>query len=123
MVKEVLRVFDETATKKQIYAITHRKTTEQIKNLPDGEVIVPVNFVQYIDENDKGEANTVLAIVTEDGRLLTSISATLQRDFLEMVDNFDLDFQCRKISGTTKAGREFVTVEMFERDFIPVPSV
>lgn len=114
MVKEVLRVFDEGTTKKQIFAITHSKTAEQAKNLPDGEVIEPVNFVQYIDENDKGETNTVLAILTAEGRLLTSISATLQRDFLEMVDNFGLDFQCRKISGMTKASREFVTVEMFD---------
>lgn len=114
MVKEVLRVFDESTTKKQVFAITHCKTAEQVKNLPDGEVIDPVNFVQYVDENDKGETNTVIAIATSDGRLLTSISATLQRDFLEMVDNFGLDFQCRKISGMTKAGREFVTVEMFD---------
>lgn len=112
MVKEVLLVYDESTTKKQMYAITHSKSTEQVKNLPDGEVINPVNFVKYLDENNKGEENTVLAIVTADGRLLTSISATLQQDFLEMVDNFGLDFQCRKISGLTKAGREFVTVEM-----------
>lgn len=114
MVKEIIRVFDEETTKKQLFAITHSKTAEQVKNLPDGEVIDPVNFVQYIDENDKGETNTVIAIVTAEGGLLTSISATLQRDFLEMVDNFGLDFQCRKISGQTKAGREFVTVEMFD---------
>lgn len=114
MVKEILRVFEESTTKKQIFAITHSKTAEQVKNLPDGEVIEPVNFVQYVDENDRGETNTVLAIVTSDERLLTSISGTLQRDFLEMVDNFGLDFQCRKISGQTKAGREFVTVEMFD---------
>lgn len=113
MAKEIKRVFDESTTKKQLYAITHSKTAEQVKNLPDGEVIDPVNFVQYVDEN-KGETNTVLAIVTSDGRLLTSISATLQRDFLEMVDNFGLDFQCRKFSGQTKAGRDFVTVEMFD---------
>ena len=114
MVKEIIRVFNEETTKKQLFAITHSKTAEQVKNLPDGEVIEPINFVQYIDENEKGEANTVLAILTAEGRLLTSISATLQRDFLEMVDNFGLDFQCRKISGQTKAGREFVTVEMFD---------
>ena len=114
MVKEIELVFDESITNKQIYAITHSKTAEQVKNLPDGEIIDPVNFVKYVDENDKGETNTVLAIVTSDGRLLTSISATLQRDFLEMVDNFGLAFQCRKISGQTKAGREFVTVEMFD---------
>lgn len=114
MVKEIIRVFDESTTKKQLYAITHSKTAEQVKNLPDGEVIDPVNFVQYVDENNKGEENTVLAIVTSDGRLLTSISHTLQEDFSEMVENFELDFQCRKISGVTKAGREFVTVEMFD---------
>ena len=114
MVKEIIRVFNDDTTKKQLFAITHSKTAEQVKNLPDGEVIDPVNFVHYIDENDKGETNTVLAIVTSEGRVLTSISATLQRDFLEMVDNFKLDFQCKKISGTTKAGREFVTVEMFD---------
>lgn len=114
MVKEIKRVFDEKTTLKQIYAITHSKTAEQMKNLPDGEVIDPVNFVQYDDENNKGEVNTVLAIVTSDGRLLTSISHTLQRDFLEMVDNFEMDFQCRKFSGQTKAGREFVTVEMID---------
>lgn len=114
MVKEIKRFFDESTTRKQLFAITHCKTAEQVKNLPDGEVIDPVNFVQYTDENEKGETNTVLAIVTSEGRLLTSISATLQRDFLEMVDNFGLDFQCRKISGQSKAGREFVTVEMFD---------
>ena len=53
MVKEVVRVYDETATEKEIYAITHSKSAEQVKNLEDGEVIEPVNFVQYIDENDK----------------------------------------------------------------------
>lgn len=113
MVKEIIRVFNEDATRKEIFAITHSKSAEQVKNLPDGEIIDPVNFVVYEDENGKGEINTILAIVTSDGRLITSISETLREAFLEMVENFDLDFQCRKLSGTTKAGREFVTVEMF----------
>lgn len=114
MVKKIIRVYDESTSKKQIYAITHAKTAIQVKNLEDGEVIKPVNFIQYVDENSKGEENTVLAIVNEDGRLFTSISKTLIADFMEMADNFGLDFSCRKISGETKAGREFVTVEMFD---------
>ena len=114
MVKEVLRVYDESTNKKVIYRITHAKTAIQMKELEDGAIIDPVNFIIYTDENQKGEENTVLAIVDANGELITSISATLRNDFMEMVENFGLDFTCKKTSGMTKAGREFVTVEMCE---------
>lgn len=114
MVKEVLRVFDESTSKKEIYRITHAKNATQMKELEDGAIIDPVNFILYTDENQKGEENTVLAIVDSIGDIFTTISATLRNDFLEMVENFDLDFQCMKTSGLTKAGREFVTVVMCE---------
>lgn len=112
MVKEVLRVFDESTSKKEIYRITHAKSATQMKEFEDGTVICPVNFILYTDESQKGEENTVLAIVDATGEIITTISATLRNDFMEMVENFGLDFQCKKTSGMTKAGREFVTVEM-----------
>lgn len=114
MVKEVLRVFNERTSKKEIYRITHKKSTIQMKELEDGAIIDPVNFIIYTDENQKGEEKTVLAIVDANGDIITTISETLRNDFMEMVENFGLDFMCRKTSGTTKAGREFVTVEMCE---------
>lgn len=114
MVKEVLRVFDESTTKKEIYRITHAKTATQMRELEDGAIIDPVNFILYTDENQKGEENTVLAIVDANGDIITTISATLRNDFMDMVENFGLDFMCKKTSGLTKAGREFVTVEMCE---------
>lgn len=114
MVKEVLRVFDESTSKKEIYRITHAKNATQMKELEDGAIIDPVNFILYTDESQKGEENTVLAIVDATGEIITTISATLRNDFMEMVENFGLDFQCAKTSGLTKAGREFVTVEMCE---------
>lgn len=112
MVKEVIRVFDESTSKKEIYRITHAKSTTQMKEFEDGAIICPVNFILYTDVNQKGEENTVLAIVDATGEIITTISATLRNDFMEMVENFGLDFQCKKTSGMTKAGREFVTVEM-----------
>ena len=114
MVKEVLRVFDESTSKKEIYRITHAKNATQMKDLEDGAIIDPVNFILYTDESQKGEENTVLAIVLATGGIITSISETLRNDFMEMAENFGMDFQCAKISGLTKAGREFVTVEMCE---------
>lgn len=110
-VKNIVSQYKEM-TKKEVYAVTHSKSNVQVKDLEDGKVINPVNYILYDDENKKGECNRVLAIIDEDGTIYTSISETLREDFLEIVENFGMDFECKKYSGMTNAGREFVTVEM-----------
>ena len=112
MVKEIIKVWDETSSKKDIYKMTHTNTALSIKELEDSTNITPINFILYTDVNAKGEENEVLAILDAEGCIYTTISATFKTAFFEMVDNFEMDFTFEKISGVTKAGREFVTCQL-----------
>lgn len=112
MVKEIVKVWDETTSKKDLYKMTHSNTSVSIKELEDSHVINPINFVEFIDVNSKGEENSVLAIMDEEGTIYNTISSTFKNEFYDMVNSFELDFECVKLSGTTRAGREFITCQL-----------
>lgn len=112
MVKENVRVWDETTSKKDLYKMTHSNTSVPIKELADGHVINPINFVEFVDVNSKGEENYVLAIMDADGTIYNTISNTFKNEFYDMVNSFELEFECVKLSGKTKAGRDFITCQL-----------
>lgn len=103
---------------REAYKLTHLKETEQVKDLPDGETYSVLDWLVYLSENKDGETNEVLLIVAvdEDGveHFLTTVSATFKESFLEMADSFGCDFYWKKISGKSKAGREYVDCEFVE---------
>lgn len=67
----------------------------------------------YLDGDHNGEVQKLLAANTPDGLTLTTNSPTFIDDFERMVDLFDSFGQTvpalTVISGTSKAGREFIT--------------
>lgn len=103
---------------REAYRLTHLKETEQVKDLPDGATYSVLNWLVYLSENKDGETNEVLLIVAEDedgvSHFLTTVSATFKESFLEMADSFGCDFIWKKISGKSKAGREYVDCEFVE---------
>ena len=103
---------------REAYRLTHLKETEQVKDLPDDATYSVLNWLVYLSENKDGETNEVLLIIAEDEdgacHYLTTVSATFKESFLEMTDSFGCDFIWKKISGKSKAGREYVDCEFVE---------
>lgn len=114
MIVSSSRVFEQ----REAYRLTHLKETEQVKELPDGATYSVLNWLIYLSENKDGETNEVLLIIVEDEdglpHYLTTVSPTFKESFLEMTDSFGCDFTWKKISGKSKAGREYVDCEFVE---------
>lgn len=103
---------------REAYRLTHLKETERVKDLPDDATYYVLNWLVYLSENKDGETSEVLLIMAEDEdgacHYLTTVSATFKESFLEMTDSFGCDFTWKKISGKSKAGREYVDCEFVE---------
>ena len=97
--------------KRTFYKLTKARGVN-VKDL-DADSEHPVNaFLLYEGENNKGELQTVLTIISGDLKMQT-ISKTFISAFLEIVDLMgDDEYAIRIIKSTTKAGREFVTCEL-----------
>lgn len=103
----------EALTKVQKYFMTQGKETVSIKDMDDGEVITPVGYVEFIDIKDDGTESEVFAIINEENKVYATVSKTFANSFKSIADIMDGDkFMIKKISGTTKAGRDYVDCEL-----------
>ena len=92
-----------------LYLLTMSPKADSVKNHV-GERIAVSAWVVFEDIDKKtGEVHNVLSVLTPDNKVFCSISPTFQSDFLDMAEIFNNDFAFEVISGTSKAGREFVT--------------
>lgn len=81
-----------------------------IKDLEDGTEITPDYYANY---NDSDKDVEVLSIVDNEGIVYSTVSETFKRNFWDIVDIFgDEEFTIKKISGTTKSGRQFVNCDL-----------
>ena len=99
-----------------LYALTKgKKNTVSVSKLDDEELEqeYPVDvYLQYEDENNKGESVTLLSIMSGN-MVLTAQSATFQRSFFEIVDLVgDRPFSIRVIDGKTKSDRRYMDCEL-----------
>lgn len=101
--------------KKTIYFLTRSKNTMKMSEC-DGQVIEVKAWAIYEDADyQTQEMKQVLAILTEDGETLATVSGTFIRDFLDIVDVFGEDLKKIKImTGKTKNNRTFVTCDYAE---------
>ena len=98
--------------KKMLYALT-RGQNLLAKDMDDREPMTPICWVEFHDVNSKDEEHDILAIMTEEQGVVSTVSATFKRDFYDMFDLMDGEaFQFHTVHGVTKAGREFVTCTM-----------
>lgn len=93
----------------ELYLLTMSPKAESVKKHV-GERIDVSAWVVFEDTDKKtGEIHNVLSVLTPDNEVVSSISPTFQADFMDMAELFHNDFAFEVISGTSKAGREFVT--------------
>lgn len=92
------------------YLMTISPSIESMKNLPDGEKIPVKKYMIFEDVKEKtGETVEILSILTPDNKVYSAQSVTVKRSFNDIVKIMgDKPFTIIKISGKTKAGRDFI---------------
>lgn len=107
----IVKLYPEDASKKTRYNLTMSPKMQNMKSIK-GSVLEVSAWCKYEDVDVKtGEVRPILSIETPEGEVFGTNSATFISDFEAMVDMFGeggVD-ALEIISGTSKAGREFIT--------------
>lgn len=92
------------------YLMTTSPDITSMKNLADGEKIVVDGFLTFDDVKDKtGEIIEVLSVITPEKKVYSCQSATFKRSIADINEVMETTpFTIIKISGKTKAGRDFI---------------
>lgn len=103
----------ENLTPKEIYSLTSSPKIRRMKDSIGSRIEIGA-WAFYEDVNRKtGEIQEVLSIMTPDGEIFATNSPTFKEDFLQMQDLFrdmgETVHAISVISGTSKAGREFIS--------------
>lgn len=101
-------------TKIEEYLLTHGNNNLSVKDLMDGDTLNVTGYLCYTDM--KGDEEVELyALMTDSNRVYVTQSKTFFRSLKGMFDTFAEDYDVipiRKISGKSKAGREYVDCEL-----------
>lgn len=96
-------------TKKEVYQMTMSPKIQKISD-NKGVVIDVAVYCFYSDEKADGKRVDILSVMDADGSIYATNSPTFRDDFERICEIMDgEDFSIEVISGTSKAGREFVT--------------
>lgn len=100
-------------TPKEIYSLTMSPKTKKMKDAISSRIEIAA-WASYEDVNKKtGEVQEILSIMTPEGEIFATNSPTFKEDFFQMQDLFrDMGETVHAISvitGTSKAGREFIS--------------
>lgn len=98
---------------KDIYALTMNPKTQKMKDCIDQRLEL-ASWAIFEDVSKKtGEVQEILAIATPEGEVFATNSPTFKDDFINMISLFEsMGENVPAIvvsSGTSKAGREFIT--------------
>lgn len=98
-------------TDRQVFTITHGNNLVKLSD-NDGRQFDVVEYILYSDADPKtGEERELLALVTNDGDILSTNSATVIRTFRDMLESFTMPLTDIVIeSGTSKNGRTFYDI-------------
>lgn len=99
-------------TAAQRYHLTKSPAVQKMKNCV-GKTLNMEQWCMYIDSDKEGKEQRILSILTTDGEVYATNSPTFIDSFEEMQEIFtDAGEQVHAvnvISGTSKAGREYIT--------------
>ena len=103
----------ENLTPKEIYLLTMSPKTQKMKDAIGSRIEI-VAWALYEDINKKtDEIQEVLSILTPEGEIFATNSPTFKEDFFQMQELFQnmgvIVHSISVISGTSKAGREFIS--------------
>lgn len=107
---KINKTYPEALSNKQKYALTMSPKTQKMKDAK-GTVIEVSAWCRYTDTDKDGNERDVLAILTPENETYATNSATFMDDFNKMCELFGDDgvTAVEIISGTSKAGREYIT--------------
>ena len=95
--------------KVEVYKMTQDQGALSVKDVPDGTTLQVSGYLLYEDVDHKGENHELLSVLGEDGTVWTCQSATFKRSLTQMAELFeDEPFSIKKMSGVTKANKEYV---------------
>ena len=104
-VKEMSREF----TKVERYLMTTAPDIEPLKNIADGASIQIDGYLIFDDVKDDGEIQEIVSIITPDKKVYSGQSATFRQSLKDIESVMDGEkFSIVKISGKTKAGRDYI---------------
>ena len=94
------------------YRMTKNPSIQKMRDIV-GVTIQVIDWVMYLDTNQKGEEHEILSIRDAGGEVYATNSATFIRSFFEILDILSgagekLDTLVI-VQGTSKAGRPFIT--------------
>ena len=90
------------------YLMTTAPTIKTVKSLQDGDVINVAGYLEFVDEKDDGTTAELMSIITTDNTVYSTQSATFKGSIKDIEDIMEFPFPVKKISGKSKAGRNFV---------------
>lgn len=107
----------ESFTKAELYRMTKSPSIVSVKTVADGTTMTPFGWLTFDDENNKGEVSHMMSIIgigEDDQETVWSCqSQTFKNSFLDLWELFKGDtFRIKKLSGETKAGREYVNCDL-----------
>lgn len=104
-IKEMSREF----TKVEKYLMTVAPDIESLKNIDDGQSIEVDGFIIFNDIKDNGDVREIMCIITPDKKVYSGQSATFRQSLKDIESVMDGEkFSIIKISGKTKAGRDYI---------------
>ena len=108
----ILRNYPENINKRDMYKLTQNSNVQKLSAIA-GSTITPEQWVLYEDEDLKtGEVRKVL-VNNADGEKFATVSRTFIDSFEKAVDNLGDDpGEILIVSGTSKAGRDFINCEI-----------
>lgn len=107
----------EDFTKVELYRMTKSPSNVSVKTLADGTTMTPIGWLTFDDEDNKGEVSHMLSIIgigEDDQETVWSCkSQTFKNSFIDLWELFKGEtFKIKKLSGETKAGREYVNCDL-----------
>lgn len=90
------------------YLMTKAPTIKTVKTLQDGDVINVAGYLEFVDEKEDGTTAELMSIITTDNAVYSTQSVTFKRSIKDIEAIMQLPFPVKKISGQSKAGRNFV---------------
>ena len=90
------------------YLMTTAPTIKTVKTLQDGDVINVAGYLEFVDEKEDGTTAELMSIITTDNNVYSTQSATFKRAIKDIEGIMKFPFPVKKISGQSKAGRNFV---------------
>lgn len=90
------------------YLMTTAPTIKTVKTLQDGDVINVAGYIEFIDEKEDGTTAELMSIITTDKAVYSTQSVTFKRSIKNIETVMQFPFPVKKISGQSKAGRNYV---------------